>query len=94
MTHSPPTPKYGIVALSICPVELIGIWIPFFIVLQHPTASAPWLLKIFGILYFAGLLAIPVAIVGLIKDEPRWPALVALIFGIANIFLCAVPLIL
>jgi hypothetical protein len=64
------------------------------VVLQHPTASLPWLLKVFAILYLAGLLSIPVAIVGLFRDKPRWLALVALIFGIVNIFLCVVPVIL
>jgi hypothetical protein len=86
-------PKYGIVAFSTCLVELVGIWIPFAVVLQHPTASLPWLLKVFGILYLAGLLSIPVAILGLFRDERRLIAILALIFGITNIFLCGVPLV-
>jgi len=86
--------KYGIVAFSLCLVELFGIWLPFAVVLQHPTASLPWLLKVFAIVYLAGLVSIPVAIVGLFRDKPRWLALLALIFGIVNIFLCVVPVIL
>ena len=91
MADSSGPPKYGIVALSICLLELIGIWIPFAVV--PPTASAPWLVKIWGILYLAGLLSIPVAIIGLFKDKPRLVALFALILGIANIFLCVGPVI-
>ena len=91
MADSSSPPKYGIVALLICLLELIGIWIPFAVV--PPTASAPWLLKIWGILYLAGLLSIPVAIIGLFKDKPRLVALFALILGIVNIFLCVGPVI-
>lgn len=93
MAHPSVLPRYGIVAFSTCLVELIGIWIPFAIVLQHPTASAPWLLKIFAVLYLAGLLSIPVAIVGLFKDNPRLLAIFALVFGLVNVVLCGVPLI-
>ena len=91
MADSSSPPKYGIVALLICLLELIGIWIPFAVV--PPTASAPRLLKIWGILYLAGLLSIPVAIIGLFKDKPRLVALFALILGIVNIFLCVGPVI-
>lgn len=91
MADSSSPPKYGIVALLICLLELIGIWIPFAVV--PPTASAPWLIKIWGILYLAGLLSIPVAIIGLFKDKPRLFALFALILGIVNIFLCVGPVI-
>ena len=63
MAGSSNLPKYGVVAFSLCVVELVGIWIPFAVV--PPTASVPWLLKIFGILYLVGLLSIPVAIIGL-----------------------------
>ena len=91
MADSSSPPKYGIVALLICLSELIGIWIPFAVV--PPTASAPWLIKIWGILYLAGLLSIPVAIIGLFKDKPRLFALFALILGIVNIFLCVGPVI-
>ena len=85
--------RYGIVAFSNCLVELVGVWIPFSIVLQHPYASLPWLLRVFGVLYLAGLLSIPVSIIGLFRDERRWLAFFALIFGIVNIVLCGVPLI-
>ena len=91
MADSSSPPKYGIVALLICLLELIGIWIPFAVV--PPTASAPWLTKTWGILYLAGLLSIPVAIIGLFKDKPRLFALFALILGIVNIFLCVGPVI-
>jgi hypothetical protein len=85
--------KFGIIALATCVVELIGIWIPMAIVLRNPYASAPWLLRILGLLYLAGLLSIPVAIVGLFRDEQRVLALFALIFGVANIILCGLPLV-
>ena len=93
MAHSSSLPKYGLVAFSTCLVELIGIWIPFAVVLQHPTASAPWLLKVFGTLYLAGLLSIPVAIIGLFRDNRRLLAVFVLALGILNIFLCGLPLI-
>jgi len=85
--------KFGLAALSICAVELVGIWIPMAIVLRNPYASAPWLLPILGLLYLAGLLSIPVAIIGLFRDERRLLSLFALLFGVANIILCGVPLI-
>ena len=83
--------KYGIVAFSVCLVELVGIWIPFALV--SPYTSAPWLVRMWAVLYLAGLLSIPVAIIGLFIDKRRLLALLALIFGIVNIVLCVGPLI-
>jgi len=86
-------PKFGLIGFSICLIELVGIWVPFSMLLRAPNASAPWLLRSFGVLYLAGLLSLPVSIVGLFKDNPRTPALIALVFGIVNIYVCGVPLI-
>jgi len=46
-----------------------------------------------AVLYLAGLLSIPVAIIGLFIDKRRLLALLALIFGVVNIVLCVGPLI-
>jgi hypothetical protein len=90
--RSSDTPKFGILAFSVCLIELVGIWVPFAIVSRTPF-SGPWLLRFWDILYLAGLLSLPVSIVGLFKDNPRIVALVALIFGIVNLVICAPPLI-
>ena len=83
--------NYGIVAFLMCLVELVGIWIPFALV--SPYTSAPWLIRVWAVLYLTGLLSIPVSIIGLFRDKPRWLALFALIFGIVNILLCVGPII-
>ena len=83
--------KYGLIAFLACLVELVGFWIPFALV--SPYTSAPWLIRVWAVLYLAGLLSIPVAIIGLFRDKPRWLALLALIFGVVNILLCVGPII-
>lgn len=93
MTRSSGIPKFGIVAFSMCLIELVGIWIPFAITERIPNFSGPWILRFWGILYLVGLLSLPVSIVGLFKDDPRTVALLALVFGVVNIVLCAPPLI-
>jgi hypothetical protein len=93
MTRSSASPKFGIVAFSMCLIELVGIWVPFAIVLRIPDFSGPWLLRVFGLLYLAGLLSLPVSIVGLFRDSPRTLALLALVFGVVNIAVCAAPII-
>jgi hypothetical protein len=93
MKRSSGIPKFGLVAFSTCAFELVGIGIGTFIILRIPSISAPWLDRVLAFLYLAGLLSLPVSIVGLFKDNPRVVALVALVFGIVNIFLCALLLI-
>jgi hypothetical protein len=92
MTISWKLEKFGIVAFSICLVELVGIWVPVIYASHHRDLDWRWLASPLGDLYLAGFFAILIAIVGLFRDKRRLLAFLALIFGVLNIALCVAPL--
>ena len=84
--------KFGISALSICLVELFGIWAPVLYALRHPSSDWRWLERPLGFLYVAGVFSIGIAIVGLFRDRRRLIAFISLLFGVVNFVLCMMPL--
>jgi hypothetical protein len=78
-------------ALIICLIELIGIWGTTAIVLHMPQRNWHWLERPMAVLYVAGLVAVPIAVVGLFKDSRRVLAAVSLVLGLANFFVCSIP---
>lgn len=82
---------YGAVALITCLVELIGIWGMTAIALHMPQKNWLWMERPLAVLYVAGLVAVPVAVIGLFRDSRRVLAVVALVLGFANVFVCSIP---
>ena len=85
--------KFGYVALCVFMLELTVIWGGVGMLQYATRLVAPkWLLDIFALAYFAGLLAIVVSIVGLFRDRTRLIAFLALFIGILTTAVCTIPL--
>jgi hypothetical protein len=86
--------KYGYVALGLCLTELLVIWGGLGIVDEIGLwGRAPeWLADLDVLMYLAGLAALAVAIVGLVKDRQRLASALALLLGVFNLAVCAIPL--
>jgi len=86
--------RYGFVALGIGLAEITFIWGSLAVVYALGIwGNAPrWLGGVFGVTYLAGLVALAVAMVGLRKDSRRGCAGVALLLGVLNLVVCAIPI--
>ena len=82
---------YGIIALTTCGIELIGIWGTVTIAVATRHYIWDWMMRPLAFLYVAGLAAIPLAVIGVVKDTRPALAYSALVLGFANIFLCSLP---
>jgi hypothetical protein len=82
---------FGTIALAIALAEPALIWTVTIIALRHPGHDWRWLESPMAVVYVIGLGAIPLAVIGLIKDAMRVPALTALVIALINVVVCAVP---
>jgi hypothetical protein len=83
--------RFGTVALTIAFLEITFIYGLSFIAMRMPQHNWDWLRDPLAYVYVGGILAIPVAVIGLIKDTKRTTALLALVMSLANMFLCSWP---
>jgi hypothetical protein len=74
--------------------ELIVIWGGLALVYAAGLwGHAPhWVADAFVAMYLAGLVAVAVAILGLVKDSWRVCAGLALLLGVLNLVVCAIPI--
>jgi hypothetical protein len=86
--------KYGYLALALSLAEPAVIWGGLAAVYEAGVwGHAPqWLEGAFGIAYLAGIVALALAILGLVKDSRRRPAGLALLLALVNLFVCAIAL--
>jgi len=84
---------FGGIALTICLIEVFGIWGATVILAQMPQSNWYRIVTPMALLYLAGLASIPIAVIGVINDGRRAFAVVALVLGILNIFVCGVRFI-
>lgn len=86
--------KYGFVALGLCIAEFTFIWGS--VALINTTGvwkHAPhWLGDGFIVMYVAGVAALAIAALGTVKDSRRGLAGLALLLGLVNLVVCAIPL--
>ena len=84
--------KYGYVSLALSLAEPIVIWGGLAAVYEAGVwGRAPqWLAAAFGIAYLAGIVALGLAIIGLVKDLRRRPAGLALFLALLNLFVCGI----
>ena len=85
--------KYGFIALGISIGEITLIWGGLGVVYAAGLwGHAPlWLRDTFGLIYLAGVAALILAVVGLIKDSGRMYAALALLLGLVNLAVCGLP---
>ena len=87
--------RFGWVSLTVGILEVAIIWGSLGLVRATGLwGHAPlWLEDVFAISYLAGWVAVAIAIAGLVKDTHRVVAALALLLGIVNAVLCALPLV-
>lgn len=87
--------KFGWVALSVSVLEPVIVWGALGIIYAAGLwGHAPiWLEDVFALSYIAGLGALGLAVVGMIKDSRRAFAALALVLAIINLVLCGLPMV-
>ena len=80
--------SYGMIALIICLVEIVGIWGTTAVLVQMPQKNYLWLVRPMATLYLVGFTSIPISVIGLVKDKRRILASLALALGIGNVLIC------
>ncbi len=82
---------FGTAALAIALAEPAVIWTFSMIAFHQSGHDWRWLESPMVVIYVVGLAAIPLAVVGLVRDGKRAPALAALVIALVNVVVCAVP---
>jgi len=86
--------RWGYIALGICIAEISSVWGSLAAVYALGIwGNAPrWLADVFMGMYLAGLAAVGIATVGLRKHSSRGLAGLALLLGVVNLVVCAIPI--